>query len=378
MSALVLLDVGRGIGRGYQEENNTIYATDGARPFSSVASVPSHSINSGAFRPDDANNIEFYPIIQFEPRMWRFGGETSDRKKFSEDHHKGKDSASVHRGYKEAVSTKGPWQSASLLTSIDYGRFLDPELMKIDAFYALHDLFSFCAKADNQVLNVSMKGAIEIEPKSYFDEESLEIALSTLRSNKAMWRKKLEQIQCTADCIKSWDRKLWPSVEFCTPETLRNSFTSVTYHWESSPTLPPDNLPAAFTNVEIREKLKIEADFKTASLLRDYEGLSKRAQTLLQVYSEAMEEIRTNIALLEARKSLREAYSIGRLTKLAFFFLPLSFTCSIFGMNFREIGESLSIWIWVAVSIPVLLCSLALSFWPRMYNDCKRIFFKWK
>ncbi|KAF2728752.1 hypothetical protein EJ04DRAFT_388795, partial [Polyplosphaeria fusca] len=67
-------------------------------------------------------------------------------------------------------------------------------------------------------------------------------------------------------------------------------------------------------------------------------------------------------ALLETKRSVEQAESIGRLTFLAFLFLPLSFTAAIFGMNFREIGGELSIWVWVAVSVPVFGVTMVVCF----------------
>ena len=43
--------------------------------------------------------------------------------------------------------------------------------------------------------------------------------------------------------------------------------------------------------------------------------------------------------LEEARVSTSTAVSVGRLSKLAFVFIPLSFTTSFFGMNVQELGQ---------------------------------------
>ena len=61
----------------------------------------------------------------------------------------------------------------------------------------------------------------------------------------------------------------------------------------------------------------------------------------------------------EAQNALAQAKEVAKLTKLAFFFIPLSFTASLFGMNVMELdpGAANSIWLWVTVSIPVLAIS---------------------
>ena len=62
----------------------------------------------------------------------------------------------------------------------------------------------------------------------------------------------------------------------------------------------------------------------------------------------------------ESRKLIDQAESLKRLTLLATFFIPLSFTTSLFGMNFEELGQGhLHVWLFAVVSAPVL-CSLLL------------------
>ncbi|TAQ86623.1 hypothetical protein B7494_g5054 [Chlorociboria aeruginascens] len=89
-----------------------------------------------------------------------------------------------------------------------------------------------------------------------------------------------------------------------------------------------------------------QADAAAASLLEDYQALLHRANSLSQLYNEGIDEIRTT-----------------------FFFLPLSSTISLFGMNFKELGVHLSIWIWVVVTVPVFGVSVILCFWrPQPVN----------
>jgi len=62
---------------------------------------------------------------------------------------------------------------------------------------------------------------------------------------------------------------------------------------------------------------------------------------------------------------------------LAFFFIPLSFTASFFGMNFKELGSSnqdLSVWVWFIVSVPIFGVSVLLCFWSKVYVWLSRVF----
>lgn len=51
---------------------------------------------------------------------------------------------------------------------------------------------------------------------------------------------------------------------------------------------------------------------------------------------------------------------VERLTALATIFIPLSFVCSIWGMNFLEMGSGLlHFWMWFATAGPIIVFSLA-------------------
>lgn len=78
----------------------------------------------------------------------------------------------------------------------------------------------------------------------------------------------------------------------------------------------------------------------------------------------------TNRAMLkEARKSVDQAETVTKLTYLAFFFLPLSFTASLFGMNFKQFGTgSLNIWVMFVVLVPIMGVSCIICFWSQVWN----------
>ena len=58
-----------------------------------------------------------------------------------------------------------------------------------------------------------------------------------------------------------------------------------------------------------------------------------------------------------------EASLVTRLTKatnrVTFIFLPISFVTSVFGMNFKQLGQgTLPIWIWAVITVPLLIASI--------------------
>lgn len=76
------------------------------------------------------------------------------------------------------------------------------------------------------------------------------------------------------------------------------------------------------------------------------------------------------MAVAESREAIDQAKRMGKLTFLAFIFVPLSFTTSFFGMNVKELdAKKVSIWMWLVVSVPILglaLSSYKIQFWKKL------------
>ncbi len=82
------------------------------------------------------------------------------------------------------------------------------------------------------------------------------------------------------------------------------------------------------------------------------------AQVLLNI-NDHQSEVQMDLMVLqleENRHAIQQAVSVGSLTKLAFFFVPLSTICSAFGMNLKELDHHPTIWWFVATSI---ICTFA-------------------
>jgi len=92
-------------------------------------------------------------------------------------------------------------------------------------------------------------------------------------------------------------------------------------------------------------------------LLRDISSLKSDYLKSAADYRQLKQDSLVNEQLEEARESKDVAVSVGRLSKLAFVFIPLSFTTSVFGMNITEFGQgtaSLKIFFITAVAINIL------------------------
>ncbi|KAJ5736152.1 uncharacterized protein N7483_001277 [Penicillium malachiteum] len=100
----------------------------------------------------------------------------------------------------------------------------------------------------------------------------------------------------------------------------------------------------------------------------DLACLSAEAQVLIELCDSGKSTIMTNFSIAESKRTAEESRLVGELTKLTnrltFIFLPISFVTSVFGMNFKQFGQgSLDIWIWVAVSVPLLMVCVILVEW---------------
>jgi len=80
-------------------------------------------------------------------------------------------------------------------------------------------------------------------------------------------------------------------------------------------------------------------------------------------------------ALLEAKRSLKETMRIKTLTLLGMVFLPLAFCTGLFSMNDRYLPGEPSFWIYLAVSIPLIVAVFLLTFLVGLGYDNEA---KWK
>ena len=98
------------------------------------------------------------------------------------------------------------------------------------------------------------------------------------------------------------------------------------------------------------------------TLETDLVYLSNRLLSAISLCEAGRSAVMSNVSVQESQRSSREAALVTGLTKatnrLTFIFLPLSFLTSVFGMNFRQLGQgTLSIWLWVSIALPLLaLC----------------------
>ncbi|KAI0101401.1 hypothetical protein GGR51DRAFT_530651 [Nemania sp. FL0031] len=231
-----------------------------------------------------------------------------------------------------------------------YGLALDHQVASADLGYALSDLFIFAACGEAQFLNL-----IEQHVSSLLDHsENQETAvLDELNYITRLLRERLLRISN----IKS--------------------FLRTANHYDSA-SRKRGNLLSEETQHQTRQRSP-EALQADSALMDNFNYLSQRAKDLVAQATSAIEFTSSRVMLEESRRAINKADRLERLTLLAFFFLPLSLTTSFFGSNFRELGGtgSLSIWVMFVTLIPVLGLTAVLCFWDQLSAIGWRSKFRW-
>jgi hypothetical protein len=113
-----------------------------------------------------------------------------------------------------------------------------------------------------------------------------------------------------------------------------------------------DNL-SYLLNTESHNSKRMEMVF------RKQKRLLERARNAEQHIRDTIQLNVGNLSLQESRKSLQQADTIGRVSILAFIFLPLSLVTSFFGMNVQQLTGAGATWQAIAISA-LALCVLVL------------------
>lgn len=210
-------------------------------------------------------------------------------------------------------------QTASLLHK-DYGKLLDVRVMRLDPFYALHELFAFCASSELQFLNMIDS---KISSETGYRMLRSAPALSNLLYNREILESHAVRLREVIAVIRRRGSPEWPRA------------------------------------LDTEER-KI-ADAAKDKLERDYEHLLYCVGSLLNRCEKGMQVLLSKASISQAELAFSQSGKVARLTQLAFFYIPFSFMASVFGMNVTEFGTGkLRLWVWLATSILVFLISVLL------------------
>lgn len=220
----------------------------------------------------------------------------------------------------ELVEPSSPFTQSSALLASEYGKTLDMNLIVSEQFYALHELFLFCAFSHSQYLNI-IESKLDSETAFHASSDQIEDQ-SNILYRQRMLEAYANRLRTTIAVIKEFGG-------FSKPEQLEDGDTT-------------DTTPKRAAK----------------SLLIDYQHLLSRNERLSTQCKAQMTLLMNRAMLAESTKAIQQAKEVTKLTRLAFVFVPLSFTASICGMNLWPfIRDGPSLWVWFVLSAPFLLLS---------------------
>ncbi|KAK0634135.1 cora-like Mg2+ transporter protein-domain-containing protein [Immersiella caudata] len=80
------------------------------------------------------------------------------------------------------------------------------------------------------------------------------------------------------------------------------------------------------------------------------------------------------MSIVESQKAIQQAEGVSKLTQLAFFFIPISFVATVFGMNVIEFTEKLNWMAWLFTSFGVLAATYLVLYRKEFANKTSHAF----
>ena len=255
-------------------------------------------------------------------------------------------------------------QSASLLP-LDYDSLLSmANLTKCavtDPLAALVPLFTHAAFSEVQFLNL-MQEQLDAELGPLVPQERHhEFGLENLQYFASILDRHVGQLR---HCLRAIKLLAHPS-EMQRPsrdqsQTGRSIASVKTF-------INTDQDSGSWDTDHIHHKLPHLAPSSASSaltLVENYTDLVSRCLDLVARCNAGMNIMMNRSVVLESRKAMEQTDRVKKLTLLATFFIPLSFTASLFGMNFEVFGQGrLGIWIYPTVAVPITILSYAFYVW---------------
>ena len=204
-----------------------------------------------------------------------------------------------------------------------------------DPLYALSDVVTFAAASEKQFLNM-IESQIGRDLRMAADQ--MEDSLANLSHSKVILD---EHIRCS-----------------------RETLAYLRFKRDSAERAAKDDRPD--THRKGADALLL--------LLDDYGSLLLEAESLVQRCLQGSNLLINTTMLEESRKAAQQNRRIGRLTFLAFFFVPMSFVGTFFGMNFQEFGQgSLPLWVGVVAMLGCLFVAGVICFPDQVFSAWKTL-----
>jgi hypothetical protein len=107
-----------------------------------------------------------------------------------------------------------------------------------------------------------------------------------------------------------------------------------------------------------------DSAFTAKGLWEDYEQLHVRCIDLSKMCTQGINLAMNKAAIEESRKGIEQSERLKKLTLLATFFIPLTFSASLFGMNIDLLGQNgVRFWWFFVLCVPITLSAYILYLW---------------
>ncbi|KAK1713706.1 hypothetical protein BDP67DRAFT_44832 [Colletotrichum lupini] len=108
-----------------------------------------------------------------------------------------------------------------------------------------------------------------------------------------------------------------------------------------------------------------KADMSHRLIERDYQKMKRRAIRLSEDYLQSTSMLANAAIIDDSQRTIHQGETVRKLSTLGFFFLPLSFSTSIFGMNLQELNEGsyAKLGIWIGIAAASLLLAYLMLRW---------------
>jgi Mg2+ and Co2+ transporter CorA len=199
--------------------------------------------------------------------------------------------------------------------------------MSENPFYAAQEIFHLCAVSESQFLNILESKVAADVAKEFKPNEN--ISPANMIYFQGLLDTRAERLRRTIASIKTQIEQPW---------------------------LRPTEHTSAYSSSNNTTAQLLLADYK--DLLNRAEMLSDRCKSRLNI-------LMNRAGIVESNKAIEQTKEVTKLTRLAFVFIPLSFTSSFFGMNLTPLVDNVTygLWLYVAVSAPLVIFLLIVMTW---------------
>lgn len=286
------------------------------------------------------------PVVQHHPKMaWRKLGDVRASWRPPPN-----PLAQPTTGIPQSISTL-PLEYQSLLSALDLAK-----RAKLDPLHALVPVFAQSAFSEVAFLNLVHKlldKMTEPQPLGSFLDETFE----SLQHFEIILERHADQIR---HCIRAI-QVLSERSEFS--PSLNTGLLSPGGRHSRSPLRSPSTTDPK-DPITILGLQQQTTSFSVTGVLQDHEDLLERCLRLMARVHSAKNTEMNRAMILESRRAIEQSERMKKLTTLATYFIPLTFTASIFGMNFQPLGQGeLPVWWYLVIAVPITMLTHLLYSW---------------